>query len=221
MSDVVFDEARHAYEVDGKELPSVTQLVAVLGDDGDIDEDILERAADRGTTCHAIIAMALQGEDYRGEYPAMYQPWVDSIEAFLHEHNIVPLMIETPLGNTTLGYAGTPDLVCEFDGATALLDYKCVSQVNKTKVKAQLNAYDQLLAYAQRHQSIFRDEAAHASFAGTSSRYHQLLCGQLAQPLRKFCQSDFAAAFVAEALLAWTLAGTDFEGLYGMIEKLF
>lgn len=147
MSDVVFDEARHAYEVDGKELPSVTQLVAVLGDDGDIDEDILERAADRGTTCHAIIAMALQGEDYSGEYPAMYQPWVDSIEAFLHEHNIVPLMIETPLGNTTLGYAGTPDLVCEFDGSTALLDYKCVSQVNKTKVKAQLNAYDQLLAY--------------------------------------------------------------------------
>ena len=81
--------------------------------------------------------------------------------------------------------------------------------------------YDQLLAFAELHKAIFRDEAAGAAFAGSFSRYHAMLRSQLAFPLRKFCQSDFAAEFIAENLLTWTMAGTDFAVLYGMIEKLF
>ena len=79
----------------------------------------------------------------------------------------------------------------------------------------------QLLAYADLHQAIFRDEAAGASFAGSFSHYHAILRGQLALPLRKFCKSDFAADFIAENLLTWSMAGTDFDTLYGMIHKLF
>ena len=81
--------------------------------------------------------------------------------------------------------------------------------------------YDQLLDYVQLHRAIFRDEAAGASFAGSFSHYHAMLRSQLAFPLRKFCESEFAADFVAESLLTWTMAGTDFDTLYGMIEKLF
>ena len=81
--------------------------------------------------------------------------------------------------------------------------------------------HDQLCQYAQRHQAIFRDEAAAATFAGSFSRYHAMLRRQLAAPLQKFCQNDFAAEFIAEALLTWTMAGTDFEEIYGMIQKLF
>lgn len=81
--------------------------------------------------------------------------------------------------------------------------------------------YDQLNAYALRHRAIFRDEAAASAFAGSSGSYHVLLRGQLAAPLRKFCDSDFAADFLAESLLTWTMAGTDFDVLFGMIEKLF
>lgn len=81
--------------------------------------------------------------------------------------------------------------------------------------------HDQLLQYAGRHQAIFRDEAAAASFAGSFSRYHGLLRSQLAQPLRKFCSSDFASEFVAEALLTWTMAEKSFDEIYGMIEKVF
>lgn len=81
--------------------------------------------------------------------------------------------------------------------------------------------YDQLLAYANLHKAIFRDEAAAASFAGSFSRYHTLLRSQLAAPLRKFADSDFAAEFAAEALLCWTMAGKDFDDIYGMIGKQF
>ena len=81
--------------------------------------------------------------------------------------------------------------------------------------------YDQLVSFAGRHQAIFRDEAAAASFAGSFGGYHQMLRGQLAQPLRRFCGSDFAADFIAESLLTWTMAGKTFDEIYGMIEKLF
>ena len=81
--------------------------------------------------------------------------------------------------------------------------------------------YDQLLKFSACHQSIFRDESATANFAGSFSRYHDLLRSQLADPLRKFCETDFAALFVAEALLTWTMADRSFDEIYGMIDKLF
>ena len=81
--------------------------------------------------------------------------------------------------------------------------------------------FDQLTAYAGRHEPIFRDESAAAAFAGASSRYHAMLRSQLSAPLRKFCASDFAGEFIAEALLTWSMAGKTFDEIYGMIEKLF
>ena len=81
--------------------------------------------------------------------------------------------------------------------------------------------FDQLMAFSGRHQAIFRDEAAAASFAGSFSSYHTLLRSQLAEPVRKFCGSDFAAEFIAESLLTWSMAGKTFDEIYGIIEKLF
>lgn len=81
--------------------------------------------------------------------------------------------------------------------------------------------YDQLLSYTRQHRAIFQDQTALAAFAGSHGSYHRMLRGQLAKPLRKFCQSDFSSEFTAEALLTWTMEGTGFDTLYGMIEKLF
>ena len=81
--------------------------------------------------------------------------------------------------------------------------------------------YEKLRLFMEQYDPIFRDESAVASFTGSFSRYHSVLRAQLAQPLRKFCQSDFAAEFVVEALLTWTMAGKSFDEIYGMMEKLF
>lgn len=144
---VEFDESTHQYLVDGVPVPSVTQLVAPLGADYDEPDDFLDialdLAVDRGVTMHAYLAHRLQGgeaEDF--EFPAVYDPYADAVELFLSEHDIVPYSIETPMPGD--GFAGTPDLVCEFDGQTAIVDYKFVSQVAKSKVGAQLVGYAQL-----------------------------------------------------------------------------
>jgi len=81
--------------------------------------------------------------------------------------------------------------------------------------------YTQLLSYSRLHRKIFQDEAALGAFAGSFGKYHGLLRSQIAQPIRKFCDSDFAAEFVGEALLTWTMAGKDFEDLFHLIQKQF
>ena len=51
-----YDPTRHEYRVDGKLVPSVTQLVAPLGQDydepDDLTESVLDAATERGTTMH-------------------------------------------------------------------------------------------------------------------------------------------------------------------------
>ena len=103
---------------------------------------------------------------------------------------------------------------------------KCVATINAVSTYSDQPAplvrciCDQIRSFADLHTAVFRDEAAAAGFAGSHSKYHALLRSQLAQPLRKFCQSDFSAEFIAEALLTWTVAGKTFDEVYGMIEKL-
>ena len=81
--------------------------------------------------------------------------------------------------------------------------------------------HSQLRMFSADHQALFRDEAAAATFAGSFSRYHALLRSQLAAPIRKFCADDFAAEFIAEALLTWTMAGKDFEEIWHIVHRLF
>ena len=81
--------------------------------------------------------------------------------------------------------------------------------------------YDQILHSVRLHSKLFREKTEAAAFAGSFSSYHGLLRSQLAQPLRRFCSCDFAADFIAEALLTWTVRGKSFEEIYSMIGKLF
>jgi hypothetical protein len=139
------EEPGHIYRVDGVVVPGVTEMCGIYGDDVDeYVEEKMERAADRGVTMHLVLEMALRGDDYDGEYPAMYEDHVQCIERFLSEHEVVPLAIEEPIYSPRLCVAGTPDLLCIYDGVLALLDYKFVSAINKRKVRAQLTGYNEI-----------------------------------------------------------------------------
>ena len=113
--------------------------------------------------------------------------------------------------------------------ATYLLDdwQNCITAIAQTSQRSDAAEpvvrciFDQLLSYANRHQSIFRDEAAAAGFAGAFSPYHGLLRSQLAAPVRKYCSSDFQAEFIAESLLTWSMSGKSFDEIYVILKKLF
>ena len=145
MSELLFYPETHTYTLDGKEIPSVTQLVEIYStakveEDSDL-ELTFESAAERGTLLHGYLEHRLtdgEAEDY--EIPDAYSGYVDAIELFLAEHELEPMLIETPM-NCKDCFAGTPDYIGGFDGDTAILDWKFVSQIQKTKVGAQLNGY--------------------------------------------------------------------------------
>lgn len=148
MSELLFYPETHTYTLDGKEIPSVTQLVEIYStakveEDSDL-ELTFESAAERGTLLHGYLEHRLTGgeaEDY--EIPDAYSGYVDAIELFLAEHELEPLLIETPLcAYGRFMYAGTPDYVGGFDGDLSIMDWKFVSQIQKTKVGAQLNGYN-------------------------------------------------------------------------------
>lgn len=110
-------------------------------------------------------------------------------------------------------------LLADWSQCTAAI--QAVSTYSDTPRSVMLCIRDQLVSFSTRHQSIFQDETARSSLAGSFGRYHSMLRSQLAEPLRKFCSSDFAADFIAEALLTWTMADKPFDDIYGMLEKLF
>ncbi len=95
-----------------------------------------------------------------------------------------------------------------------------IEEVARTAAQAQAVLqfmYDSLQRFARSHMKIFGDTAARGAFAGCFSQYHGLLRSQLASPLRRFCESDFAAEFAAEALITWSMAGKEFCDIWGML----
>lgn len=148
MDELIFHADEHRYEQSGETLPSVTRLTGIYGAATGQEDDILtltlEAAAERGTVLHSYLEHRLSGgerEDF--EIPDVYSDYADSADLFLSEHKLEPLLVETPLSGELNGvkYAGTPDCVGVFDGELSILDWKFVSQVQKTKVGAQLNGY--------------------------------------------------------------------------------
>ena len=111
--------------------------------------------------------------------------------------------------------------------AFMLADWKvCLAAINETGENAAdalpvlRCIYDRLCLFTKQHQRIIRDPGAAAGFAGSFGKYHGMLRGQLAGPLRKFCDSDFTADFIAESMLVWTMDGKEFEQLYIIIKKI-
>lgn len=97
---------------------------------------------------------------------------------------------------------------------------RALSDVSPSPAPVLRCVYDQLRDFSSLNAPLFNDSAAHSAFSGSFSRYHGLLRAQLAGPIRKYCDSDFAAEFVSEALLTWTTQGKAFEDIYNMVKKV-
>lgn len=150
--ELFFDPEDHSYWLDGDKLPSVTQLTDIYSTYSEAPdlELTMEAAAERGSVLHGYIEHRLKGgsrEDY--ELPDVYAAYADGVDLFLAEHELEPMLVESPLWGKAEGvrFAGTPDYVGQLDGVLSILDWKFVSQIQKTKVGAQLNGYSSLCLY--------------------------------------------------------------------------
>ena len=140
-----FDEQKHEYRLDGVVLPSVTQILEPLSKANykGIDEEILIKAAYRGSCVHGAIELFCEYgvEDIVAEYRGYFE----AFERFASEQVFEPIDIEKRVYHKKLMYAGTADSIAKLDGKMVLIDWKTSSSVNEKLYGVQLEAYEQAL----------------------------------------------------------------------------
>lgn len=121
---------------------------------GNKEADRVSKAAtDRGTNVHLMLERALQGEDPRvSEFPETHVNMFNSLRLELRKINKVCGQ-EVVLYSDLLGVAGRCDLVAEYQGELAIVDYKTS---NRFKSADEIGDYWlQATFYATAHNEMF------------------------------------------------------------------
>lgn len=142
-----YDEGRHAYYVDGKALPSVTQILDGAGLISAFCRD--EESRFRGTAVHAYCAQDdIAPLDLR-TVPASLRNYVRAWRRYRIDTGFMPTLIEHRVDSFEYGYSGRFDRLGVMPGQSllTLLDIKTAKTGSiATYVRLQLAAY--ALAYA-------------------------------------------------------------------------
>lgn len=140
---VQFDPERHIYTVDGVQLPSVTEITRFCAYDYKSSQPWLaETAARRGTAVHEACALIDFGEE--PEEQTELSGYLTAYRRFLKDYKPDWELIEHPMGDLSLGYAGTLDRYGTISGKPVLLDIK-TGQLHDASLRAQLTGYNCLL----------------------------------------------------------------------------
>ena len=80
--------------------------------------------------------------------------------------------------------------------------------------------YGSLRAFEADNAKLFADADAAKRISVGSSDRHKMLRGQISALVKPVCRTDMEADFIAEALISWSVEGTDFDTLYPILEKI-
>lgn len=143
-----FDAASHTYRLDGRLVPSVTQVLAPLNDYSMVPPDILEAARIFGTHVHEACDLFNRDElDWASLDPELV-PYVEAWKRFIEESGAVVIASECRVFHDLLGYAGSPDVVLAWGKRIVIPDIKATAVVPAT-VGPQTCAYAK--AYQRMH----------------------------------------------------------------------
>lgn len=143
-----FDAQTHTYTLDGRRLPSVTEVLAPLIDYSRVPQDVLEAAREFGSHVHTACDLFNRDELDWSSLDDALVPYVSAWKQFLEDTGAVVIESETPVYHAQLGYAGTPDVVLAWDSRVVIPDLKSTAVVPPT-VGPQTSAYAK--AYQHMH----------------------------------------------------------------------
>ena len=118
MPSLVFNAENHLYLLDGKPLPSITQIIKPLVDYGMVPPAVLENAANFGKAVHKLVELEEEGTLDADALDDKLVPVINAYREWRATNGVLPYesapACEIPMAHVKLGYAGTPDLI--FDG---------------------------------------------------------------------------------------------------------
>jgi len=118
MTGLVFDPERHAYILDGRVIPSVTQILTA---EGIINGQwYTEDGRRRGGHVHLALRYLDEGRLDEDSVTDEVRPYLEAWQRFISETGFICLQIEQPYADRNLGFAGTPDRVGWMDGDKTL-----------------------------------------------------------------------------------------------------
>ena len=138
FSELTFEEKTHQYKLNGFEIPSVTTIMKPLSSAHykTVDEEVLKKAATRGTTVHeAVENYLLFGVE---DIPPELEGYFLGFKKWIMDFNPVPIKPECKIYHKTLGYAGTADLPCYIKEQPTLVDLKTTATIAKMLTRVQL-----------------------------------------------------------------------------------
>ena len=109
---VTYDDDAHAYTIDGKPAPSVSAILELIDPDkyAGIAEDVLARAAERGSNSHAMVALDVRDDldvgALSGHLVENYLAW----QAFRDDYGFQCEWSERVVASYRFGFCGTLDL---------------------------------------------------------------------------------------------------------------
>lgn len=124
MSELIFNEEDHAYYVGSERMPSVTQVLSVLGGYEGIPAAILAKAAARGTAVHTATELDDAGTLDYGSLDDELIGYVMGWQKFKHEKKPVILDAEVRGYHPVLKFAGTRDRRIQIGNKVGILDIK-------------------------------------------------------------------------------------------------
>jgi len=139
---IEFLEETHQYLVDGIIKPSVSEIMVPLSKEyyKEVNEEILEKACERGSAIHKATENIDREEEY--EIKETWDDYVFQYKKFKALRNPKIIDIEQQLTNGE--YCGTIDRIIELEGERWLIDIKTSAKINKMLVAVQLGAYRML-----------------------------------------------------------------------------
>lgn len=141
MANLIFLEEPHVYELDGEELPSVSEITRFISRENysEVPQYILDNAADRGTRVHRLTeALDKYGE---AEADEIELPYLQAYLGFRKKHKVQWEKIEWSTYNKERLYGATIDRYGIVDGEKAIVDLKTTSTLHTVSVTAQLTLY--------------------------------------------------------------------------------
>jgi len=134
----VFNRADHSYWLDGRRLLGVTDVLRATGVADFSGYPIATRAyyLSRGSAVAAALCQIVKGtfdRDYLNDVD--FGGFIRAGENFLVQSKCKVLVVEEPLYEPDLGYAGTEDLIIEWRGKLWVPDYKCNKAQKATQIQ--------------------------------------------------------------------------------------
>lgn len=170
MAKLVFFDENHTYQIDGEEVPSVSEVTRFVSREvyGDISQYKLDNASERGTNVHKATELldkygTVECSDDITGYVKAYVKFRKDFG--IKNDNIVE--IEKPYGDAELGYAGTLDRIFLISDEYWLVDIKSSCAPQKKLWSIGLNGYKQLWEKKNKDKKISRMFDLHLKADGT------------------------------------------------------